>query len=1112
MPRKGHNFHGEQQPLLSPLLTKHGKKYSGDAASLVSSHFSGLGGSAIGERMEYNDYTTVDWLHDLVRDSYRHRYAHSGKGIRGRLVAYFDSASGWIAAIIMGVMTAFVGLAVDNAEATFSDWKFGACRRNPLLSRASCCQGSSSVRMPPDSEMGVNCDEFRIWSQHQWTAFAIYGAFAVAFGLIACGLTLTTKAALPAAAPSKGMKHAEPGESLPAPRGKFLYMASGSGIPELKTILSGFVIPHFLGLKVLLVKAVGAAFAVSSNMCIGKEGPFVHISACVGNLVAMRFTKFRTNSRKYREIMAAALAAGISAAFGAPIGGVLFAYEEVATYFPRTTLWRAFLCSAFAAIILKTFNPEGEGKLMLYETHYGVKYLAQHYAAFILIGVAGGVWGGLFCRLSDVWGKWFRSFSAIKKYPMFEVLLVVLVSVAVQYPNPLTRVSGERVIKNSLVDCSDPSMAQSWICRNEGAETTQWAYVGWLVHGCLSKLVLTIAAHGTKVPSGLIIPALGGGAFFGRLLGQSIDTISPGIFAMVGAGAFLAGISKMTISLCVIMLELTGELRYILPHMIAIMVAKWTSDLFSADGIYDLTQATLGHPFLDTDKSMRLIQRQDPPHTLRRLVPSMMTMDEMTVTVDKDNKVSRALLETKLEQLKCLGLLDGGLVLLQNGGALQGFLGENELEFGLQDLGQHYPKDGRVRLLGQRLDGLVGYSPQDEERDPLINQALQQNGELDLSRFVDRTPIGLCEVAPMEFVLETFAKLGVRHIIIHQEGTGLVVGVVSKKRMLAYQAAVLHALRSGYRHIDGARIYGTEPAVANAMRDSGVPRSDIFLTTKLWNNSHAPASVEKACDASLKDLKTDYLDLYLMHWPCAFADGDVMNPDDGNGNRLRGDTDYVDTWAAMENLVSKGKVKAIGISNFSKGEVERLLQHAKIKPAVHQVELHPYLQQKSFMDFHQQHNIHVTQYSPFGNRNDIYSKGQQIGQLIEDPVILDIAKKHNKTGAQVTLAWGIQTGNSVIPKSKTPSRIDENISLPTLDEGDMQKIAGIDKRLRFNDPSARFGWNFSDFAQPASPPSIVNACPLAKARRVPYCGGGDMTQEGTAPQILQVVSAIPVLF
>ncbi|KAL9050917.1 MAG: hypothetical protein Q9162_006344 [Coniocarpon cinnabarinum] len=1081
MPRKGHNFHGEQQPLLSPLLTKHGKKYSGDAASLVSSHFSGLGGSAIGERMEYNDYTTVDWLHDLVRDSYRHRYAHSGKGIRGRLVAYFDSASGWIAAIIMGVMTAFVGLAVDNAEATFSDWKFGACRRNPLLSRASCCQGSSSVRMPPDSEMGVNCDEFRIWSQHPWTAFAIYGAFAVAFGLIACGLTLTTKAALPAAAPSKGMKHAEPGESLPAPRGKFLYMASGSGIPELKTILSGFVIPHFLGLKVLLVKAVGAAFAVSSNMCIGKEGPFVHISACVGNLVAMRFTKFRTNSRKYREIMAAALAAGISAAFGAPIGGVLFAYEEVATYFPRTTLWRAFLCSAFAAIILKTFNPEGEGKLMLYETHYGVKYLAQHYAAFILIGVAGGVWGGLFCRLSDVWGKWFRSFSAIKK-----------------------------------------------------------------------------AAHGTKVPSGLIIPALGGGAFFGRLLGQSIDTISPGIFAMVGAGAFLAGISKMTISLCVIMLELTGELRYILPHMIAIMVAKWTSDLFSADGIYDLTQATLGHPFLDTDKSMRLIQRQDPPHTLRRLVPSMMTMDEMTVTVDKDNKVSRALLETKLEQLKCLGLLDGGLVLLQNGGALQGFLGENELEFGLQDLGQHYPKDGRVRLLGQRLDGLVGYSPQDEERDPLINQALQQNGELDLSRFVDRTPIGLCEVAPMEFVLETFAKLGVRHIIIHQEGTGLVVGVVSKKRMLAYlssqlrptvhqmtqkrhathdtkfklnngdsipslgfgtwrdpdhqQAAVLHALRSGYRHIDGARIYGTEPAVANAMRDSGVPRSDIFLTTKLWNNSHAPASVEKACDASLKDLNTDYLDLYLMHWPCAFADGDVMNPDDGNGNRLRGDTDYVDTWAAMENLVSKGKVKAIGISNFSKGEVERLLQHAKIKPAVHQVELHPYLQQKSFMDFHQQHNIHVTQYSPFGNRNDIYSKGQQIGQLIEDPVILDIAKKHNKTGAQVTLAWGIQTGNSVIPKSKTPSRIDENISLPTLDEGDMQKIAGIDKRLRFNDPSARFGWNFSDFAQPASPPSIVNACPLAKARKVPYCGGGDMTQEGTAPQILQVVSAIPVLF
>ena len=271
---------------------------------------------------------------------------------------------------------------------------------------------------------------------------------------------------------------------------------------------------------------------------------------------------------------------------------------------------------------------------------------------------------------------------------------------------------------------------------------------------------------------------------------------------------------------------------------------------------------------------------------------------------------------------------------------------------------------------------------------------------------------------------------------------------------------MLHALKTGYRHIDGARVYGTEPAVGRAMKASGVARDDIFLTTKLWNNSHHPDDVETACDASLKDLGTDYLDLYLMHWPSPFARSDKLRPTDDNGV-IPGDTDYVDTWKAMEQLQNKGKCRAIGISNFSKAEIERLLEHASIVPAAHQVELHPYLQQKSFMDFHTQHNIHVTQYSPFGNKNDVYSKAQNMPQLIDDPVLVEIGKKYKKTGAQVALAWGIQTGKSVIPKSKTLGRIDENFALDfTLDGGDLQKIAHLDRRLRFNDPSASFKWNF----------------------------------------------------
>ena len=163
----------------------------------------------------------------------------------------------------------------------------------------------------------------------------------------------------------------------------------------------------------------------------------------------------------------------------------------------------------------------------------------------------------------------------------------------------------------------------------------------------------------------------------------------------------------------------------------------------------------------------------------------------------------------------------------------------------------------------------------------------------------------------------------------------------------------------------------------------------------------------------------------------------------------------------MEGLVTSGKCKAIGISNFSQSELSSLLQSATITPAVHQIEIHPYLVQPSFAAFHKQHNIHITQYSPFGNQNEIYDSGRDIGRLIEDPVLVEIGKKYNKSGAQVALAWGIAHGRSVIPKSKTPKRIRDNLEGDfKLEEEDVKKIDATDKKLRFNDPSGSSGWDF----------------------------------------------------
>lgn len=539
-----------------------------------------------------------------------------------------------------------------------------------------------------------------------------------------------------------------------------MYMAAGSGIPEIKTILSGFVIPRFLDLNVLVVKAVGSIFAVSTGMCLGKEGPFVHISGCVTHVVGTMFPKYKNNGRKFRELLAAGCSSGLSVAFGAPIGGVLFSYEEVSTHFPRKVLWRSFLCSLFAAVTLKGLNPTGTGKLVLFETKYGTSYRPELYFVFVGLGAAGGLFGGVFCKANFFWSRSFRKYALIKNHPVFEVFLVVLATAILQYPNPLTRQTGDVIIKRLLDDCRRTS-AGSWVCANEQnpfPERTK--YLGWLLYGTVIKLVLTIVTFGCKVPSGVIIPALDGGAFFGRLVGQLLPDTSPGIFAMVGAGAFLAGVSRMTISLAVIMFELTGELEYIVPQMIGILVAKWVADSLEEHGVYDLAQVVLGHPFLDTDSGVALVQRGQ--YRVEQLIPAEQTMSEITVRVPSTGLVSGSMLKRKLSQLQRRGLLDAGLVLVQDE-MLQGYLAQVDLVSGFRQHRFNFYQDFEVRLVGK-----AGAD------------------ELDMSMLVDRTPLSICAKAPMEYAVVMFGHLGIRQLCVLEEKSGKLVGVILKKRLMMW--------------------------------------------------------------------------------------------------------------------------------------------------------------------------------------------------------------------------------------------------------------------------------------------------------------------------------------
>ncbi|KAH6936346.1 hypothetical protein HPB50_016208 [Hyalomma asiaticum] len=693
----------------------------------------------------YEDFHTIDWQRDLARDRMRHRLIVKRRGQGGLvelLVGFHDAWSGWLCVLLVGLAAGAIAAVIDIGALWMKDLREGICPQAFWLNKEQCCWASNDTFFKGD-----DCKQWYRWPEmfdsdidregagFYLLSYLLYVLWSVLFAGLAVMLVRT-----------------------------FAPYACGSGIPEIKTILSGFIIRGYLGKWTLTIKSVCLVLAVGAGLSLGKEGPLVHVACCIGNIFSYLFPKYGKNEAKKREILSAAAAAGVSVAFGAPIGGVLFSLEEVSYYFPLKTLWRSFFCALVAASVLRSINPFGNDHLVMFYVEYDLPWLFFELLPFVLLGILGGVVATIFIKCNIRWCR-YRKESRLGQYPIAEVIAITVITAVLSFPNEYTRMNTSDLIKVLFSQCGITDVSP--LCdykRNftnvnnhidiaeagDGVYNSLWQ----LSLALIFKLLITIFTFGIKVPAGIFIPSMAFGAIMGRMIGIAVEQlayqyptlwvfqgacntgencVTPGLYAMVGAAACLGGVTRMTVSLVVIMFELTGSVRYIEPLMAAVMASN-----------YDAHIHLNGYPFLDNKEEFaHTTLAADVMQPRRGEGPlCCVTQDSMTV-----------------EELECLLKTtdhNGFPVIVSTESQyLVGFVLRKDLSLGLANARKCQ-------------EGVVGSS-----RALFTSQVpTPWNGPppVKLRRILDLAPITVTDQTPMETVIDMFRKLGLRQTLVTHNG------------------------------------------------------------------------------------------------------------------------------------------------------------------------------------------------------------------------------------------------------------------------------------------------------------------------------------------------------
>ncbi|KAI0478591.1 voltage gated chloride channel [Xylariaceae sp. FL0804] len=720
----------------------------------------------IAEIKRYEDFTTIDWVQDAAQERAR-RNARRRKAAglydtgkvswRYRLWESYDAAQGWIVVTLIGAAIGLNAAFLNIITEWVADTKLGYCTTAFYLNEKFCCWGEDN-----------GCPHWHHWTGFGPANYALYIMFATLFAFTAATLVKS-----------------------------FAPYAAGSGISEIKCIIAGFVMKGFLGSWTLLIKSMALPLAIASGLSVGKEGPSVHYAVCTGNVISRLFAKYRRNASKTREILSACAAAGVAVAFGSPIGGVLFSLEEMSSHFPLKTMWRSYFCALVATAVLAAMNPFRTGQLVLFQVKYDRSWHFFETIPYIILGIFGGLYGEFVIK----WNLRAQAFR--KKYltnwAVLEATLLAAATAIICYPNPFLRIDMTESMEILFLECEGTEDYHG-LCNPD----KRWSNITVLMAATVVRLFLVIISYGCKVPAGIFVPSMAVGASFGRAVGiimQAIQSahpnsvffsqclpdmpcITPGTYAFLGAAASLSGIMHITVSVVVIMFELTGALTYILPTMIVVGVTKIVSELFGKGGIADRMIWFSGFPFLDNKEE----------HNFGVPVSAVMTNDVVAIPMKGMTLES---IEDLLKQPKYQGF---PIVEDLNKRVLVGYIGRTELRYAIdrlrRDRGSTVSPQAKCDFSPAATTASVLLPPVT----PTVSvmggadfftsggsgsSASASSSTIDLGRYMDATPVTAHPRLPLETVMDMFRKIGPRVILVERRGR--LAGLVTVKDCLKFQ-------------------------------------------------------------------------------------------------------------------------------------------------------------------------------------------------------------------------------------------------------------------------------------------------------------------------------------